>query len=97
MDVRCSWSAHARIPDQRDDAIQSPGMPVPRSLHAPDTINVLRFDLTDAAGRTGNPEGERIRAGAKRGSAERERERSRRINLSDLGGEQSISRARGIM
>lgn len=31
-----------------DDAIQSPGMPVLRSLHGPDTINVLRFDLMDA-------------------------------------------------
>lgn len=43
------------------------------------------FDLTDAAGRTGNPKGRRIRADGER--KQKEGERSRRINLSDLGGE----------
>jgi len=67
-----------------DDAIQSPAMPVPRSLYGPDTINVLH-----STSRTPRSERGILREKDKGGKRKKERERSRRINLSDLGGGQS--------
>lgn len=68
-----------------DDAIQSPGMPVLRSLHDPDTINVLRSTSRTPRGKRGILR-EKDKGGRREG-AERE------INLSDLVGEHKVSRA----
>lgn len=54
-------------------------MPVPRSSHGPDTINVLR-----STSRT--PRGKRGILREKDKGGRRGKERSRRINLSDVGG-----------